>query len=133
MAHDSNLIKRISLGGIVYDVHDEQAVHTLADLENYAICPTTADDCNKIATIQNGDKFTLKAGVQISVKFDYANTVNYPVLNVNNSGNKDIYYQGSKLTTKNSWNDNQIVNFVYDGSYWHAIGLPGDKLFWGNF
>ena len=140
MAHNSNLIKRISLGGNVYEIHDEQSVHTLADIENlgldtkathYATCPTAADDVAKIATIQNGT-FTLSTGVKISVKFDYANATTSPTLNVNNTGNKAIYSQGSNLVYKSGWKDNQVVDFVYDGSNWHIVGLS-DTLSWNSF
>ena len=32
MAHSSNIIKKIAIGSTTYEIHDEQAVHTLADL-----------------------------------------------------------------------------------------------------
>lgn len=116
-------IHTINIGGINYDV---KATH-------YATCPTAAATTAKIATIQNGE-FALETGVKVSVKFDYANTLDNPVLNINDSGNKDIYFQGSQLTAKNSWNNNQVVDFVYDGSCWHVIGLSSSNtLFWNNF
>lgn len=140
MAHGSNLIKRISLGGNVYEIHDEQSVHTLADLENlgldtkathYATCPTAADVVTKIATIQNGT-FTLDTGVKVSVKFADTNSAVSPTLNINDTGDKEIYSQGTSLISKSGWRANQVVDFVYDGSHWHIVGLS-DTLSWNSF
>lgn len=33
MAHSNNIIKKINIGGTVYEIHDEQAIHSLADIE----------------------------------------------------------------------------------------------------
>ena len=140
MAHQSNLIKRISLGGNVYEICDEHAIHTIADLENlgldtkatyYAVSITEADTVAKIATIQNGT-FTLETGTKVSIKFTNANSAASPTLNINETGDKEIYFQGMRLISGSGWNANQIVDFVYDGSYWHIVSLSND-LFWNSF
>ena len=37
MAHSSNLIKKVKLGGVVYEIHDSEAIHSIADLENLGL------------------------------------------------------------------------------------------------
>jgi hypothetical protein len=114
-------IHTVKVDGVNYNV---KATH-------YATCPTAAATTAKIATIQNGE-FALETGVKVNVKFSYDNTASSPTLNVNNTGAKAIYYQGSTLLTKSGWKAGQVVDFVYDGSYWHIVGLS-DTLLWNSF
>lgn len=113
-------IHTISVGGINYNI---KATH-------YATCATVSNTATKIATIQNG-AFDLEAGVKVSVKFSQANTASNPTLNINSTGNGAIYSQGERLSSY-GWKDNQVVDFVYDGSSWHIVGLS-DSMAWNNF
>lgn len=101
---------------------------------HYATSGTAASTQAKVATIQNGS-FTLEAGCRVAVKFTYANTAAAPTLNVNNSGAKTIYCKGATITATNYWSAGQIIDFVYDGSYWHMISdIKGDaSMNWNSF
>ena len=114
-------IHTVNIDGINYDI---KATH-------YATCPTAADVVTKIATIQNGT-FTLDTGVKVSVKFTNTNSAVSPTLNINDTGDKEIYSQGTSLISNGGWRANQVVDFVYDGSHWHIVGLL-DTLFWNSF
>lgn len=85
----------------------------------YGTCSTAAGTAAKVVTCANFD--TLITGVTIYVKFTNSNTATTPTLNVNSTGAKNIYLNG---TTKpgnkeaTSWYANSIVPFTYDGSSW---------------
>lgn len=105
------LIHTINVGGVQYDV---KATH-------YATSGTASGTTAKVATIQNGG-FTLTAGVKVSVKFTYANSAANATLNVNSTGAKNIRWRNANLPSDQYWAAGQVVDFVYDGSYWNVIG-----------
>ena len=112
------LIHTINVGGVQYDV---KATH-------YATSTTASSTAAKTATIQNGS-FTLAIGVRISVKFSYANTASNPTLNVNSTGAKAIRWRNSNLITTQYWSATQIVDFVYDGTYWNIVGALNSPIY----
>ena len=61
----------------------------------------------------------------VRVKFTHKNTVGNPTLNINNTGAKPIYYDGSAITSENAWLLNGIVTLMYNGTtgseYWDFI------------
>ena len=105
------LIHTINIGGTQYDV---KSTH-------YATSSTAAGTAAKTATIQNGS-FTLAAGVKVSVKFTYANSASNPSLNINSTGAKTIRWRNANLSNDQYWSAAQVVDFVYDGTYWNVIG-----------
>ena len=93
---------------------------------SYAVCSTAASTAAKTASISN---FKLVTGARVCIKFTYNHTSNTPAtLNVNSTGAKTIYYKGMAVTknsyssANNSWNAGEMVEFVYDGTYWKSIG-----------
>ena len=112
------LIHTINVGGVQYDV---KATH-------YATSTTTSSTIAKTAFIQNGN-FTLETGVRISVKFTHANTASNPTLNVNSTGAKAIRWRDSNLITTQYWSDAQVVDFVYDGTYWNIVGALNNPMY----
>lgn len=117
-------IRDIKIGDSTYDVK----------ATNYAICETFTSTKAKVATVQNGS-FTLEPGVRVAIKFKNANTAASPTLNVNSSGAKTIYCKGATITATNYWSAGQIIDFVYDGTYWHMISdIKGDaSMNWNSF
>lgn len=85
----------------------------------YGTCGTAAGTAAKTVTV---DDFVLEAQARVTVKFTYANTVASPTLNVNNKGAKAIYWRGAALPSTQYWSAGQVVDFVYDGTYWQMIG-----------
>lgn len=90
----------------------------------YGYCTTGASTRAKTVTVSPAIT-ELTAGVQILVKFQYANTASTTssavTLNVNGLGAKDIKRYGSTNISNSaatSWNANSVVLLTYDGSYW---------------
>ena len=85
----------------------------------YGTCTDSAGTVGKTVTCADFD--TLITGVTIHVKFTYGNTATSPTLNVNGTGAKPIYSNGTTVPGKTkltSWYDNAIVSFTYDGTAW---------------
>ena len=87
----------------------------------YGTCSIGGSTAAKTVTPTSGT-FNLEAGAQIIVKFRYKNTASNPTLNVNSSGAKSIYFNGSIIGTGDTKNILKwAVNFIYDGSYYHIV------------
>lgn len=85
----------------------------------YGTCVDSAGTVGKLVTCADFD--TLMTGVTIHVKFTYGNTAANPTLNVNGTGARPIYSNGTTApgnTKLKSWYDNTIVSFTYDGAAW---------------
>ena len=83
------------------------------------MCETAADTAAKVVTLANFD--ALISGVQIAIKFTYTNTALNPTLNVNGTGAKNIYANGTNppgTTVSASWAAGSLVTFTYDGTVW---------------
>jgi hypothetical protein len=92
----------------------------------YATCPTAAATATKVATIKNVDgtdlaDFTLQLGTRVFVKFTYANSVAGAALNVNGTGGKPMYYNGSAIAASVT-DANGTYEFVYNGNVWELVG-----------
>ena len=96
----------------------------MAKTPKFATCNTASGTAIKVATTLNND-FVLQTGAVVFVQFDYITaTVTDPKLNVDNSGAKLIKAYG---TTKPArwWRQGDIVQFVYDGTYWIMYPTSG--------
>lgn len=90
----------------------------------YGTSSTSASTAAKSVSCSN---YTLTSGERIAVKFTYANTASNPTLNVNNKGAKSIYWNGSPLPSSQYWSAGAVIEFLYDGSYYHMLGAVKDK------
>lgn len=66
--------------------------------------------------------FELKTGSRIAVQFTYSNTASQPKLNVNGTGDKFICGIDGTSVITGIWRDKETIDFVYDGSWWIALG-----------
>lgn len=87
----------------------------------YSTCTTAASTTAKTVS---SDGFTLETGAKIYVRFTYGNTASAPTLNVNSTGAKTIKASASTLPSS-WWGDGEVVQFVYDGSYWIMLPTQG--------
>lgn len=112
----SNHIARVTAGG--------KTNATIAP-SIYGYCTTAAATAAKVVTMYstgstagaNWAAADLFHGLTIFVRFQYANGVANPTLNVNNTGAKPIYRYGTTAPSTNaagSWNAQSIVGFTYD-------------------
>lgn len=91
----------------------------IAQLEGaYGTCTTGSTTQEKTVTA-TGFK-TLHAGATINVRFTYKNNIAEPMLNVNGTGAKYIYVNNAKMTSDYYWSAQDLVTFVYSGTYWYV-------------
>ena len=97
---------------------DDGTLHALGSTA-YGYCQTAAATAAKVVDMTG---FKLVTGATIFVKFQYANNVANPTLNVNGTGAKPIYRYGttrpSTNTSTNGWSAGAVLAFTYDGSGW---------------
>ena len=103
----------------------------------YLTCSTLAAATAKTAACTN---FQLVVGAMVIVKFTYAHTSILPAtLNVNSTGAKTIVWHNtgysitqtstSNATKRNSWQANEILTLVYDGTYWRIIARTNPTFY----
>lgn len=76
----------------------------------YGECSTAGDVTIKDLTISN---FQLIDNIHVAIKFQNTNTASNPMLNINNTGNKSIYYKNTAIST-----DTLKANIIYDFVYY---------------
>lgn len=93
----------------------------------YGTCGTAAGTAAKVVS-DCANFLSLETGARITIKFTNANTAANPTLNVNSKGAKSIYHSGAAVTSTNSWYAGQVIDFVYDGTYWQIIDGQSSKI-----
>lgn len=92
---------------------------------NYGTCSTSAATSAKTVTLSHFSDNSgagLWNGNRVFIKFTYANTASSPTLNINGLGAKTIKWGNTTSRTNNyMWQAGEVVEFVYDGTYWVAI------------
>ena len=89
------------------------------DKPYFGTCSTAAATQIKVVSCAG---FELKTGSRIAVQFTYSNTASQPKLNVNGTGDKFICGIDGTSVITGIWRDKETVDFVYDGSWWIALG-----------
>ena len=92
-----------------------------SNINHYNTCSTSASTTAKTVGKAN---FQLSTGAEITIKFTYTNTASNPTLNVNGTGARSIYYNGTNIPA-GALAANRVYRFVYDGSYWQLVGSLG--------
>ncbi len=96
---------------------DEGEITTLQEnVVWYGTSTTSSSTTSKVATT-NDSKFELVTGAKVCIKFTSTNTVSSPTLNVDSKGAKYIKAYGTTTPTV-WWKAGDVVDFVYDGTYW---------------
>lgn len=118
----------IAAAGTSTEVARADHIHPMQTKTVYATSSTGASSGTKIATTVESIAFSLVQGARVSVKFSNANTTTSSTyLNVNSTGAKLVRWRGATLTSNQYWASGQVVDFVYDGSYWNMIGAAQDN------
>ena len=98
----------------------------------YKIEPTlfaTAGGTSSSLTAGISD-FELVAGVYVNIKVETVNA--NATLNVNNTGEKDIYYNGARIGA-NMLSEGNIYTFIYTGVHWDIVGdITGKNIMIGT-
>lgn len=90
----------------------------------YGICSTASGAPAKTVTVSPPID-SLEVGTLVNVKFDNANSVANPTLNVNGTGAYAIKRYGStapSTSATSSWNAGSVISLIYDGTYWQMVG-----------
>lgn len=92
-----------------------------SSINRFGVCSTNSDVAEKTANITSGT-FSLIMGAQVAIKFNNSNTANNPTLNINNTGAKNIFYNGEQITDGSEKQSIKgVAIFIYDGTQWHLI------------
>lgn len=95
----------------------------------FGTCETAEATAAKVVAC---DGFVLKKGALIAVQFTYANTASSPSMNVNGTGAFAICGVHGTYVSTNMWVANQVVHFVYNGTWWIALNcLPANTSRYG--
>lgn len=95
---------------------------------SYAVCQTAADTAAKTATWTYGGGFVLALGARINIRFTDGNSAANPTLNVASSGAKPIATKTGVAAGSGAWLAGEILELVYDGTYWQIVGRPGNAV-----
>lgn len=88
----------------------------------YGTCATGASTAAKVVVCEDFTESDLVAGTRITVLFTNANTYNgQATLNINGTGAKNIYYNGSTTNARYMWVAGESVDFIYNGTQWATI------------
>ena len=99
------------------------------DKPYFGVCETAAATQTKVVTC---DEFRLEKGTLLAVQFTYANTATSPSMNVNGTGAIAICGTNGYYVNANMWTANQMVHFVYNGTWWIALNcLPATTARYG--
>lgn len=94
----------------------------------YGTSSTGASTSAKTASVDSS--FVLQTGVTVAVKFSNAamSSPGYTrTLNVNSTGAKSIIVEGNTTFKYIPWGTNDVVLFVYDGTYWQLLN-PSQRV-----
>lgn len=94
------------------------------EINRYCECSTAANTAAKTATMGNGElELSNVTGAKVTVKFANKNTADYPTLNIDSTGAKNIFHNGARITTGSNKNLLYgVCDFVYDGTQWCLVG-----------
>ena len=79
------------------------------------VCSTTATTTAKAITCTG---FYLIDGARVSIQCTTSNTVSAPTININSTGAKSVYYEGTVAAADHPflWDTNAVLDLVYDTS-----------------
>lgn len=94
------------------------------DISHYAVCATTEDVAEKVASVSG---FVLDGGSVLDIKFLHRNSAENPTLNVNGTGAKPILLTGETAAGPGAWEAGKAVRLLYDGNGWVIVGSASGK------
>lgn len=92
----------------------------------YGNCNSSGITAAKTVAIAN---YTPTNGGSIKVVMAYKNTAEGVTLNINNTGAKQLYYDGAAVSASNTWEDLETVEIYYDGTRYYANNVAGGGTF----
>lgn len=103
----------------------EKSISNLKANKDYYTCSVGASDPNKVVSSEN---YVLESGNRILIKMTNANSANSVTLNINNTGAKNLFYNGTQAGAYNSWKASEILDVYYDGEKYVSERFGGVNL-----
>lgn len=110
--------------GTLENVITGKGLATKSDIPKvfYGTSATGATTAAKVVVCEEFTEADLVAGTRITVYFTNANTYNgQATLNINGTGAKNIYYNGTTTNARYMWVAGESVEFIYNGTQWATI------------
>lgn len=104
---------------------DSNGAFTVGDAPKgviYGTSSTASATAAKVVTTTGGD-FALYVGATVIIKFTNGNTADNPTINVDNTGAKAIYLNGTALEDELA--ENGVYQFSYNGTQFDLVGGAG--------
>ena len=109
---------------LLEEVNSLRALLSLPTLMAYAECSTGAGTATKTVAI-TGYSLPTNGGC-LHIKMTHANTAASNVkLNINTTGAKPLYYNGSAVSATNTWKADEVLEIYYDGENYQATNAQG--------
>lgn len=109
----------VTSGGIYKSI--EEISGSINSQVGYYTCSTPGETPEK--TI-DASGYVLIVGGDLRVKFVEKNTAEDATLNIEGTGDKPLYYNGSRVSVDNSWHPGEVVTLFYDGASFQCNSLP---------
>lgn len=109
----------VTSGGIYKSI--EEISGSINSQVGYYTCSTPGETPEK--TI-DASGYVLIVGGDLRVKFVEKNTAEDATLNIEGTGDKPLYYNGSRVSVDNSWYPGEVVTLFYDGASFQCNSLP---------
>ena len=109
---EGSIVNDLTTGGTNKPLSAEQG-RTLNSHVNYTTCGSNAGDQVKLIS---DDGFELSTHLRLLVKMNNTNTHATPKFNINNTGVKDVWYNGSVASDTNTWSAGEVLDVYYDGT-----------------
>ena len=115
--------KGVVTKGTLENVITGKDLATKSDIKvYYGSCATAAGTAAKVVVCEDFTEADLVAGTRITVLFTNANSYNgQATLNINDTGAKNIYYNGTSTNARYMWVAGESVDFIYNGTQWATI------------
>ena len=94
-------------------------------VNHFAVCNTASEIQNKTATISTGTITQLENGLRVIIYFNNTNTASEPKLNLNNLGDKYIYYNKNVIGLNNLETKGLLsgaIELIYYNGVWNIVG-----------
>ena len=125
---ESNIVNDLSTGGTDKPLSAEQG-RTLNSHVNYVTCGSGAADQVKLIS---DDGFELSTHLRLLVLMTNTNTHATPKFNINNTGIRDVWYNGSVASDTNTWSAGEVLDVYYDGTSYIASTYGGAQFSTGQ-
>ena len=109
---EESIINDLSTGGTDKPLSAEQG-RALNSHVNYTTCGSNAGDQVKLIS---DDGFELSTHLRLLVRMTNTNTNATPKFNINNTGIKDVWYNGAVASDTNTWSAGEVLDVYYDGT-----------------